>query len=316
MDIISDQQRKRRTLRRKRRRKKILVRYILLAISCIFLFLVGQLLGNTFQMVKNTAIDILPQPYVSALGFDENNKDQEDRGSNFAADYKEEKAAIDHSSSKLDKEEKTPIDPSSKGIDKEEKEVQENTKMKKTSWNLILANPWNKVPDDFSVNLSTLRSGHSVDERAATHLQEMLNDARAEGLSPIICSSFRSMDKQQSLFNNKVNRYISQGFSKEEAEKEAAKSVAVPGTSEHQTGLAVDIVAKSYQLLNEEQENTAEQQWLMKNSHKYGFILRYPKGKSNITGIKYEPWHYRYVGKEAAKEITEQGITFEEYLES
>ena len=91
--------------------------------------------------------------------------------------------------------------------------------------------------------------------------------------------------------------------------------MAVPGTSEHQLGLAVDIIASSYQVLDEAQENTAEQQWLMANAHHYGFILRYPSEKSAITGIGYEPWHYRYVGKAAAKEIFEQGLCLEEYLQ-
>ena len=96
---------------------------------------------------------------------------------------------------------------------------------------------------------------------------------------------------------------------------EAGKWVAVPGTSEHQTGLALDIISSSYQVLDRDQENTAEQRWLMENSYKYGFILRYPSDKSEITGINYEPWHYRYVGKEAAKEIYEKGLCLEEYLE-
>lgn len=104
------------------------------------------------------------------------------------------------------------------------------------------------------------------------------------------------------------------GYSAEEAKIEAAKSVAVPGTSEHQLGLAVDIVDVNNQNLDSSQEHTPVQKWLMENSWKYGFILRYPKGKSEITGIIYEPWHYRYVGKEAAADIVERGITLEEYL--
>ena len=97
-------------------------------------------------------------------------------------------------------------------------------------------------------------------------------------------------------------------------EAEAARWVAQPGTSEHQTGLALDIVAAGYQILDEEQEDTAEQKWLMENSWKYGFILRYPSEKSDITGIGYEPWHYRYVGKAAAADIYRTGVCLEEYL--
>lgn len=192
--------------------------------------------------------------------------------------------------------------------------IKSNKKSDKSSWNLILVNPWNKLPDDFTVKRTTLKSGHSIDTRAYPDLQKMMDDARKEGLSPLICSSYRTMEKQKSLFNNQVQKWLNNGYSKEKAEKEAAKLSAIPGTSEHQTALALDIVSVNNQRLNEEQENTPEQKWLMENSYKYGFILRYPKNKTDITGINYEPWHYRYVGKQAAKQIFEQKICFEEYL--
>lgn len=183
-------------------------------------------------------------------------------------------------------------------------------------WNLLLVNPWNKVPSDFSVELTQLKNGHAIDKRAYPDLQDMMDAIRAEGLSPLICSSYRTNEKQQTLYNNQVSKYLARGYSQSEAETEAGKWVAVPGTSEHQTGLAVDIVDMNYQLLDEKQEDTAVQKWLMKNSYKYGFILRYPSDKSEITGINYEPWHYRYVGKEVAKDIYEQGICLEEYLDA
>ena len=91
--------------------------------------------------------------------------------------------------------------------------------------------------------------------------------------------------------------------------------MARPGTSEHQAGLAVDIVDRSYQVLDHRQETTAVQQWLMAHCAEYGFILRYPSDKSELTGVGYEPWHYRYVGTEAAQAIMERGICLEEYLE-
>lgn len=183
------------------------------------------------------------------------------------------------------------------------------------AWNLLLVNPWNELPEGFSVELRELGDGEAVDERAYPDLQAMLDDARAEGLSPIVCSSYRTREKQQELFTRRVGRLTAAGYSEQEAVTEAGKWVAVPGTSEHQTGLALDIISSSYQVLDRDQENTAEQRWLMENSYKYGFILRYPSDKSEITGINYEPWHYRYVGKEAAKEIYEKGLCLEEYLE-
>lgn len=181
--------------------------------------------------------------------------------------------------------------------------------------NLILVNPWNEMPSDYEVQLVQLPNGQFVDNTCYADLMKMIADCENAGLSPIICSTYRTHEKQTALYENKVKRLIKQGLSRETAKTEAAKSVAVPGTSEHQLGLAVDITDKSNQKLDRSQEKTKVQQWLMQNCWKYGFILRYPDGKSNITGIIYEPWHYRYVGKTVAKEITEQGITLEEYLD-
>lgn len=182
-------------------------------------------------------------------------------------------------------------------------------------WMLTLVNPWNPLPEDYACTLTQLSNGHSVDERCYPDLQAMMDACRAAELKPVICSSYRSREKQEELFQNKVNRLIAQGYSQERAKAEAAKSVAFPGTSEHQLGLAVDIVDLSNQNLDATQETTAVQQWLMAHSWEYGFILRYPGDKSELTGIIYEPWHYRYVGKDAAAEMYRQSICLEEYLE-
>lgn len=182
------------------------------------------------------------------------------------------------------------------------------------AWELILVNPWNPIPESYSVSLVRLRNGQAVDERCYPDLQEMMDDCRLEGLSPLICSSYRTWEKQEQLYWDEVRSLKRQGYSEDEAQKKAATSNAVPGTSEHQLGLAVDIVDIGNQKLDETQEGTAVSKWLRENSWKYGFILRYPNGKSEITGIIYEPWHYRYVGREAAREIYERGICLEEYL--
>ena len=181
-------------------------------------------------------------------------------------------------------------------------------------WNLTPANRLNPLSPDYTVSLKTIQNNHKVDERIYGDLNAMLNDAYYFGYSPVICASYRTMAVQQNLFRAKVADFIEQGLTLAEAEAEAAKIVAVPGTSEHQLGLAVDIVSSDYQLLDKQQEETPEQKWLMANSWKYGFILRYPEGKSEITGISYEPWHYRYVGRDAAKVIYENGLTLEEYI--
>lgn len=180
--------------------------------------------------------------------------------------------------------------------------------------NLLLVNPWNPIPENYEPELTYLRNGQAVDSRCYPELQQMMDDCRAAGFDPLICASYRTMEKQEALFEDKEARLIREGCPENEVEAEAAKVVAYPGTSEHQLGLALDIVDVSYQQLDTEQENTPVQQWLMKNSWKYGFVLRYPTDKSDITGIIYEPWHYRYVGKEAAAEMYENKLCLEEYL--
>ena len=181
-------------------------------------------------------------------------------------------------------------------------------------WYLTLVNSENPIDDNFQITLTRLRNKQAIDARCYPELQAMMDDCRAVGLSPIICSSYRTYDKQEELFEQQVQEFINQGYGKLDAQRKAAGAVARPGTSEHELGLAIDIVDESNQRLNQYQENTAVQRWLMQNSWRYGFILRYPSDKTDITGIQYEPWHYRFVGKEAAKEIYENNWTLEEYL--
>lgn len=183
-------------------------------------------------------------------------------------------------------------------------------------WQLLLVNAWHKLPEDYHVELKTLANGLQVDARIYDDLNAMLTDCREAGLEPIVCSAYRTEDTQTRLYRNKVSRLLSAGWSRDTVEQEAARWVAPPGTSEHQTGLALDIVSADYQLLDEQQAQTPEQQWLMAHCWEYGFVLRYPTDKCAVTGIGYEPWHYRYVGKEAAREMQQKGLCLEEYLAS
>ena len=179
---------------------------------------------------------------------------------------------------------------------------------------LTLVNPWNPLPDSWTPDLVTLSDGRKIDSRCYEAFEEMMDACKAAGYSPFLCSAYRTQETQQGLYDNKVQRLVDSGMSEEEAKVEAAKAVAIPGTSEHQLGLAVDIVDANMQDLTDEQENTATQKWLMANSWRYGFIHRYPNDKTDVTGIIYEPWHYRYVGKDAAQDIFNRDITLEEYL--
>lgn len=183
------------------------------------------------------------------------------------------------------------------------------------NWNLVLVNSTHFMEEDYVPQLAEIENNYYFDARAVEYLQQMLADGRKEGLDFWICSAYRTMEKQTSLYENKVQRLMAEeGLGYEKACEKAATVVAYPGTSEHQLGLAVDIVAKDYQQLDEKQANTEEAKWLKENCWKYGFILRYPLDKTEETGIIFEPWHYRYVGVEAAREIMEQGICLEEYL--
>ena len=176
-------------------------------------------------------------------------------------------------------------------------------------WNLIVVNRWNELPEDYSVELTELSNGQKVDSRIYPYLQEMFDAARAEGIYPIVREGYRTAEEQQEILDDKIQTYINQGYSQSRAEKTAKEWVALPGTSEHQLGIAVDINADKSKCSNEE-----VYAWLAENAYKYGFVLRYPPGKQKITGTSYEPWHYRYVGEEAAKEIYERGICLEEYF--
>ena len=176
-------------------------------------------------------------------------------------------------------------------------------------WNLIVVNRWNELPEDYSVELTELSNGQKVDSRIYPYLQEMFDAARAEDVYPVVREGYRTAEEQQEILDDKIQSYINQGYSQVKAERTAKEWVALPGTSEHQLGIAVDINADKSKCSNEDVYG-----WLAENAYKYGFVLRYPPGKQKITGTSYEPWHYRYVGEEAAKEIYERGICLEEYF--
>lgn len=186
---------------------------------------------------------------------------------------------------------------------------------KTTDWNLILVNKDNKIPENYQCKLVTIENNHKVDVRILEPLREMLADARKQGLKPFICSSYRTNYTQTTLFNRKWNEYRRLGYGEEEAKEKASYWVTLPQTSEHEVGLSVDIISAEYQTLDEKQERTAVQKWLLEHCVDYGFILRYPTNKKDITKINYEPWHYRYVGIENAKFMKEKDFCLEEYID-
>lgn len=190
-----------------------------------------------------------------------------------------------------------------------------NGSFSKEDWRLILVNKQHPIPEDYRFNLGNIKGNMRCDERIINDLLDMMEAAKKDGVNLVICSPYRDMERQEMLFARKIKRYMKEGMSYMEAYKISSQTVTVPGASEHQIGLALDIVSDGYSALDEGFGETEAGKWLAKHSSEYGFILRYPEGKEYITGISYEPWHFRYVGLDAAPVITQAGITLEEFWE-
>lgn len=180
----------------------------------------------------------------------------------------------------------------------------------------ILVNKDHKLPKHYKPDLVTLKNKKQVSSEMYRPLKEMWFDCEkaGTGYSISVVSAYRTAHKQSELLHDEIKKNERLGMTAKQAKKDALRTVAPAGYSEHETGLCVDITATDYQMLNEQQAETPENKWLRKHCAEYGFILRYPKHKEKITGYQYECWHFRYVGKKAAKIITRRGITLEEYL--
>lgn len=181
---------------------------------------------------------------------------------------------------------------------------------------LMLINKDNPLPENYKPCLTDLTEGYCLERRTAAAMKEMLCAALKDCVHLRVFSAYRSIAYQEGLFNEDIHRYMKQGMSYEEAFNKTAQSIAVPGQSEHNAGLAVDISSMDWKgEITTEFENTEEFKWLEKNAAKFGFILRYPEGKEHITSITYEPWHYRFVGTVHAERMKKMGLTLEEYLQ-
>lgn len=187
--------------------------------------------------------------------------------------------------------------------------------LSKDDWQLVLVNKQHPVPDDYTFTLGKIKGSMKCDVRIIDDLMDMMQAAKADGINLVVCSPYRDYNRQTVLFNRKIDYYMEKGYSYMDSYKLASMTVTVPGASEHQIGLALDIVSTSYSSLQIGFGETRAGKWLKEHCDEFGFILRYPEGKEYITGIQYEPWHFRYVGKEAAAQIMERDITLEEFLE-
>ena len=180
---------------------------------------------------------------------------------------------------------------------------------------LTLVNPWNPLTETgYQIHPVEVGEGQQADRACAEDFRRMLQDCRAAGCNPLVTCAYRSVDDQLVLYDEEVQKRVNAGLSPEDAEAEVSAIIAQPGRSEHELGLAFDIVDAEFPLTDEHQADTRTAHWLQGNCWKYGFILRYPEGAEETTGYASHPWHYRYVGEDAAGNIHSLGITLEEYL--
>ena len=188
-----------------------------------------------------------------------------------------------------------------------------------SDWNLILLNPEaeNKIDEDLPLSFETF-DGQKIDERIAESYRQMVADAEADGVHLFLRSGYRPVSLQKTYYESNIQKYMQQGMTREEAEEKTREYYTEPGHSEHHSGLALDILTEEYQrdvyTLDDRFAQTDGYAWLVEHCTDYGFILRYPEDKTEITQINYEPWHYRYVGKEHAAYMKEHGLCLEEYI--
>lgn len=205
------------------------------------------------------------------------------------------------------------ISSRNKDVSKENNTIEVGLPIKKeiSDWRLKLVNKENPLPQDYEIELSNIDEIRQFDKRAIGELKKMLEDMNLQGVQNIwVQSAYRSIEYQQVLYNNSINKYLNQGKSSSEAEELTLEYINKPGESEHNLGLAVD-----FNDVDEGFEHTKAYEWLKENAKNYGFVLRYPEEKSNITLIEYEPWHWRYVGKENAIKMNDLNMCLEEYIE-
>jgi len=311
--------RNRQEIRKRKRKMRAYICMGILIVACVFSFWLGKNAGllEVREAVQSGTVIISEnlqdggQSWGKAEGSE--NADQSDDNRNEGAD-----AEASVGADKVHGENQKKLDDA----DGEESGEPEGDDSKGAPWKdfdksgIVLVNKTHKLPEDYEVRLKRLPDGtNRAAEEAYEPMCSMLKDARKEGIILEVCSSYRSVERQKELFEEDMAYFIKKGYSYLEAYDEAAKDTMPPGYSEHSTGLAFDIVAMDYQMLDSKQEKTEENQWLRENCAKYGFILRYPKEKEDITGITYESWHFRYVGVEIAQYIMKEGIALEEFLE-
>ena len=261
---------------------------------------------NVKTIVTIALVGLLGVGTAAGIFLSDRSQQQEPPSADVQQEEKEE-APVESSSQKEEQEQSSQ--------ETKQQQLAEEFAKEKEEYYLLLANAENPLPQDWSIQTEEVQNGYEMDKRAAPAMREMIQAAKEDGVELMLCSAYRSVEKQQQLFDRSQQAYMAQGMSEEEAYAKTATETAIPGTSEHQTGLAADIVTPTYQMLDAGFADTPAGQWLSKHAAEYGFVLRYPQDKQEVTGIIYESWHYRFVGKTHAKLMKESGLCLEEYLQ-
>lgn len=261
---------------------------------------------NVKTIVTIALIGLLGVGTAAGIFLSDRSQQQEPPSADVQQEEKEE-APVESSSQKEEQEQSSQ--------ETKQQQLAEEFAKEKEEYYLLLANAENPLPQDWSIQTEEVQNGYEMDKRAAPAMREMIQAAKEDGVELMLCSAYRSVEKQQQLFDRSQQAYMAQGMSEEEAYAKTATETAIPGTSEHQTGLAADIVTPTYQMLDAGFADTPAGQWLSEHAAEYGFVLRYPQDKQEVTGIIYESWHYRFVGKPHAKLMKESGLCLEEYLQ-
>ena len=262
---------------------------------------------NVKTIVTIALIGLLGVGTAAGIFLSDRSQQQEPPSADIQQEEKEE-APVESSSQKEEEQEQS-------SQETKQQQLAEEFAKEKEEYYLLLANAENPLPQDWSIQTEEVQNGYEMDKRAAPAMREMIQAAKEDGVELMLCSAYRSVEKQQQLFDRSQQAYMAQGMSEGEAYAKTATETAIPGTSEHQTGLAADIVTPTYQMLDAGFADTPAGQWLSEHAAEYGFVLRYPQDKQEVTGIIYESWHYRFVGKTHAKLMKESGLCLEEYLQ-
>lgn len=262
---------------------------------------------NVKTIVTIALIGLLGVGTAAGIFLSDRSQQQEPPSADIQQEEKEE-APVESSSQKEEEQERS-------SQETKQQQLAEEFAKEKEEYYLLLANAENPLPQDWSIQTEEVQNGYEMDKWAAPAMREMIQAAKEDGVELMLCSAYRSVEKQQQLFDRSQQAYMAQGMSEEEAYAKTATETAIPGTSEHQTGLAADIVTPTYQMLDAGFADTPAGQWLSEHAAEYGFVLRYPQDKQEVTGIIYESWHYRFVGKTHAKLMKESGLCLEEYLQ-